>query len=228
MLRDPGVGVAVPRAIVGFHQDEESQWVADLECGHTQHVRHDPPWHSRSWVTTAGGRTTRIGTPLECVTCVTESADAASRVMDALRRIVRALRASSSASEQRLGVSSAQLFVLRQIVANPGTTVGELATRTLTSQSSVSEVAARLVARGLVDRRASRGDRRRTELFAKAQAKVVLHDAPDTAQERLIGGLARLPSEDRAALVRTMEAWLAASDLHSEPPTMFFEPVDER
>ncbi|MCP9494848.1 MAG: DUF3565 domain-containing protein [Pyrinomonadaceae bacterium MAG19_C2-C3] len=29
--------------ILGFHQDEEQHWVADLECGHTQHVRHNPP-----------------------------------------------------------------------------------------------------------------------------------------------------------------------------------------
>ena len=31
------------RRIVGFHQDEEQHWVAELECRHNQHVRHDPP-----------------------------------------------------------------------------------------------------------------------------------------------------------------------------------------
>ena len=25
------------RRIVGFHQDDEQHWVAELECGHTQH-----------------------------------------------------------------------------------------------------------------------------------------------------------------------------------------------
>ncbi|MEP7326441.1 MAG: DUF3565 domain-containing protein, partial [Gemmatimonadota bacterium] len=30
------------RRIASFHQDPESHWVADLECGHSQHVRHDP------------------------------------------------------------------------------------------------------------------------------------------------------------------------------------------
>jgi hypothetical protein len=28
------------RAIVGFLQDAEQHWVAKLDCGHTQHVRH--------------------------------------------------------------------------------------------------------------------------------------------------------------------------------------------
>ena len=31
------------RQVTGFHQDEEGHWVAELECGHNQHVRHDPP-----------------------------------------------------------------------------------------------------------------------------------------------------------------------------------------
>ncbi len=32
------------RTIIGFHQDATQEWVADLECGHQQHVRHTPPW----------------------------------------------------------------------------------------------------------------------------------------------------------------------------------------
>jgi hypothetical protein len=33
--------------IVGFHQDDVGDWVADLACGHTQHIRHQPPWVNR-------------------------------------------------------------------------------------------------------------------------------------------------------------------------------------
>jgi hypothetical protein len=42
------------RRIIGFHEDTEGHWVADLECGHAQHVRHEPPWQERSWVPDAG------------------------------------------------------------------------------------------------------------------------------------------------------------------------------
>lgn len=55
--------------ITGFHLDEFQHWVADLACGHTQHVRHDPPWQSRPWVTTEQGRQEKIGLKLECVEC---------------------------------------------------------------------------------------------------------------------------------------------------------------
>jgi Protein of unknown function (DUF3565) len=64
----------VKRKIVGFHQDEESHWVADLECGHGQHVRHNPPWMARPWVTTPQGRQSRLGAILECKKCDEEGA----------------------------------------------------------------------------------------------------------------------------------------------------------
>jgi tellurite resistance-related uncharacterized protein len=57
------------RAITGFHLDEEEHWVADLECGHTQHQRHNPPFQAREWVTTSEGREKRLGMPLDCLFC---------------------------------------------------------------------------------------------------------------------------------------------------------------
>ncbi|MDJ0835428.1 MAG: DUF3565 domain-containing protein [Acidobacteriota bacterium] len=62
------------REITGFHQDEEDHWVADLSCGHTQHVRHDPPWQNRPWVTTRQGRSTYLGRLLPCKKCQTGEA----------------------------------------------------------------------------------------------------------------------------------------------------------
>lgn len=59
----------LPRRIVGFHRDAEGHWVAELECGHGQHVRHDPPWQRRPWVTSAEGRSRFLGTTLPCVRC---------------------------------------------------------------------------------------------------------------------------------------------------------------
>ena len=67
---------AIPRRIVGFHQDDEQQWVAELECGHTQHIRHDPPWQVRAWVQSEEGRRGFLGTVLPCVTCAENAGDA--------------------------------------------------------------------------------------------------------------------------------------------------------
>jgi len=57
------------RRIVGFHTDEEGDWVADLDCGHTRHVRHRPPWFNRPWVVDPAQRAAAIGTALDCVKC---------------------------------------------------------------------------------------------------------------------------------------------------------------
>lgn len=57
------------RKITGYHQDEEGHWVAELECGHGQHVRHNPPWTNRPWVTTPEGRAANLGAELNCRLC---------------------------------------------------------------------------------------------------------------------------------------------------------------
>jgi len=43
--------------------------VALLDCGHPQHLRHDPPLVERPWVTTEKGRSARLGQHLDCVRC---------------------------------------------------------------------------------------------------------------------------------------------------------------
>ncbi|MFA3790879.1 DUF3565 domain-containing protein [Aliiglaciecola sp. SL4] len=57
------------RAILGYHQDDENHWVAELDCGHNQHVRHTPPWTNRPWVLTVTGRNAKIGFMLNCKKC---------------------------------------------------------------------------------------------------------------------------------------------------------------
>lgn len=67
------------RKITGFHTDEEGHWVAELECGHMQHVRHNPPWTNRTWVVTAEGRAKALGTELYCKKCEAVRVDAPGR-----------------------------------------------------------------------------------------------------------------------------------------------------
>ena len=67
------------RKIVGFHQDEAQDWVADLECGHRQHVRHQPPWLNRPWVVSPEGRRSHIGYYLDCKCCDQKAQESVSR-----------------------------------------------------------------------------------------------------------------------------------------------------
>jgi hypothetical protein len=62
----------VKRKIAGFDCDLDGHWRAILECGHQQHVRHQPPLRIREWVLTEEGRNSRIGAELDCPHCDNE------------------------------------------------------------------------------------------------------------------------------------------------------------
>lgn len=57
------------RPITDFVQDDVGDWVAQLSCGHRQHVRHAPPFTLRPWVVTAEGRESKLGAALTCAAC---------------------------------------------------------------------------------------------------------------------------------------------------------------
>jgi DNA-binding MarR family transcriptional regulator len=144
--------------------------------------------------------------------------------MDSIRHLVRALSGSSRAVVSRTGLSGAQLFILRQLATADGPlSVNELAERTLTHQSTVSGVLHRLVERRLVTRSPAADDARRVAISLTARGRTLLADAPPTVQTQLVDGLAHLSPERRATLADTLEAWLAAAGLGSEPAPLFFE-----
>jgi DNA-binding MarR family transcriptional regulator len=159
-------------------------------------------------------------------------------VLDDLRRIVRALRESSRAAERRLGVSGAQLFVLRALAqsaagARTSSTRGEalslneLAARTRTHQSTVSVVVKRLVEHGLLTRTPSELDARRVEIRLTRRGRAVLDRAPLAAQDKLVAGIERLPRRDRQVLAGALRGLVTAMQLDDLPAVMFFEEDDE-
>jgi MarR family transcriptional regulator, organic hydroperoxide resistance regulator len=156
---------------------------------------------------------------------IDDGREPARAAMNSLRRIFRSLRAFRVASQRHQRVSAAQLFVLRQIRGQPGLSVSELASRTLATQSAVSEVVSRLVRAGLVTRVAAPTDHRRAQLSVTSAGEEVLTTSPETVQERLVRGFRSLPPRQQQALAEGLNAWLAAAGLADVPPSMFLEPV---
>jgi DNA-binding MarR family transcriptional regulator len=154
--------------------------------------------------------------------------------LNALRRIIRALRLSSTVTEKTLGVSGAQLFVLHQLEAGApldgvGFSIAELAQRTSTDPSSVSVVVRRLVARKLAARRTSAVDGRRAEVVITAAGRALLRKAPRPVQEVLIEALEALPKAELTVTVRSLESVVRSMGLEKQDATMFFEPeTDQR
>ncbi len=144
-------------------------------------------------------------------------------VLDDFRRIVRVLRESSRAAEGTLGVSGAQLFVLKALADAPMLSVNDLAERTRTHQSTVSVVVRKLVERGLIRRRTSESDARRVELALTTTGRSLLARAPLAAQDRLILALESLPVAERKSLAAALKHLVEAMALADEAPQMFFE-----
>ncbi len=143
-------------------------------------------------------------------------------ILDGIRHIVQRLRESSREAERRVGLTAAQLFVLRQLADADGLSINELGARTYTHQSSVSVVVSRLVSGGLVRRRPAAADARRRELSLTARGRRALDTAPEAAQADLIRALQGLPAAQRRALAGAMRA--IARELAAQPrPAMFFE-----
>ncbi|MEO7501104.1 MAG: MarR family transcriptional regulator [Gemmatimonadaceae bacterium] len=144
--------------------------------------------------------------------------------MDALRRIVRALRQADVKSRGRGGIPTAQLFVLRQLRDKHAASITDICRATFTSQSSVSEVVARLEAKALLRRSKASDDSRRAELSLTEAGRKLLEQSPPPFQEKLASALRRLSRDEQQAPARGMTAWLREAGIGDAPATMFFEP----
>jgi len=148
--------------------------------------------------------------------------DDLSAALDAIRRIVQALRISTRAAERRLGISGAQLFVLHSLSETPADSLNELAARTFTHQSSVSTVVERLVRKRYVSRTRSSADARRVVLSLTPSGRALLRSSPDIAQLRLISALRELPPRERRTLARILDSVVHEMGADTTP-ALFFE-----
>jgi DNA-binding MarR family transcriptional regulator len=146
------------------------------------------------------------------------------KIMNSLRRIVRDLRLGSRTAERQAGVSGAQLFVLQALSEGPAASLGELAERTLTDQSSVSVVVRKLIDENLVKGRAAAEDARRVELSLTPLGRRLLGRCPEPTQASLVAALEHLEPRELAALTQGLDALVRQmGDLEEGSPEMFFE-----
>jgi len=143
--------------------------------------------------------------------------------LDAFRRIVQALRTRGQTIAERTGLTPAQAFALQQLAGAPGTSVNDLAERTLTHQSSVSVVVQRLVGRRLVRKLPADEDRRRRRLALTPEGRRLIQRAPLAGQERLIAALRSLKPREQQALSRALTAVADVMAPSARRPPMFFE-----
>ncbi len=145
-------------------------------------------------------------------------------VMDYIRHIFKALRVSSSQFEKELGLSVAQIFVLKKLRDEPGLSINDLALRTTTHQSSVSVVVKKLEEQGLVSRTISTEDSRRVVVSLTEAGAQRLGTIPRTIQEEMIDTLQNMHPEKTSTLAGLMKEFcLQAKIVETDVAPMFEE-----
>jgi DNA-binding MarR family transcriptional regulator len=146
--------------------------------------------------------------------------DTTAQVTAALRRIIRAIDLHSRSLVQRYGLTGPQLIVLKELVASPAMTVGQLADVVNLSQATVTGILDRLERKGMVTRSRSIEDKRKVFVCHTAAAEQALEGAPPLLQEHFTEAFAGLPDWQQTQVLSSLQrivALMEAGDVEAGP-----------
>ena len=129
-------------------------------------------------------------------------------VMGCINQIFKALRVSSSQLEKNLGLSAAQIIVLKMLKKEPGLSINDLASRTTTHQSSVSVVVKKLEEQELVRREISKQDSRRVVVSLTEKGQLRLAEIPVMIHEQMTECLQKMPADKTQTLAQLMKEFV--------------------
>ncbi|WP_169307473.1 MarR family winged helix-turn-helix transcriptional regulator [Chitiniphilus eburneus] len=146
-------------------------------------------------------------------------------VLQHFRLIVAAMQGHYRSMYKQTGLSGAQLWFLREVAAEPGLTLGQVAQRQAIHQSTASNQLEKLVRRGLVQRIKGEEDRRLTRLQLTAAGLATLEETPGPPRGVLQELLVSMPHAELqqldtalAGLVERLAPWLDQNDTAVKTP----------
>jgi DNA-binding MarR family transcriptional regulator len=154
---------------------------------------------------------------------VSKKAKASPVILNQLRSLVQILRNASSAYDQELHLSSAQVFVLRSLMLKSPLTVNDLADMTRTHQSSVSMVVQKLAIKKYVRVTSSPEDRRKKLVSLSSKGRDILRKLQKTIQENLIRNIDTLSVKEKETLEALLNQVLHGLAGSKRAPAMFLE-----
>ena len=131
--------------------------------------------------------------------------------VDALKRlriVIRAAQRHSSWVEKQCGVSGAQLWVMQELLEQPGLRVGELAEKLSIHQTTTSNLIDALVKKGLVSKARDQRDQRVVTLVLSERGMQLIRQAPTPARGLLPEALGKLDQHGLVELNRGLQALL--------------------
>lgn len=127
------------------------------------------------------------------------------RVLQSLRRIIRAVEIHSKKLAHSHKITGPQLGCLAAIAENGPLTATKLAQAVYLSPSTIVGIVDRLEEKNLVTRQRANRDRRQVQICLTAAGKQLLDRAPSALQETLAEALKGLPELEQVSITLALE-----------------------
>jgi DNA-binding MarR family transcriptional regulator len=127
------------------------------------------------------------------------------RILQALRRIIRAVEIHSRKLEELYDVTSGQLLCLMALKERGPLTLSGIARNLFISSSTLVGIVDRLEKKGWVVRRRGTEDRRRVSISLTDPGRLLLDGAPSPLQDHLAEALKELPELEQVAIAMSLE-----------------------
>lgn len=127
------------------------------------------------------------------------------RILQALRRIIRAVDIHSHKLSTQHKITGPQLACLLAVKEEAPLTSGNLAKKVYLSPSTVVGIVDRLEEKNLVERNRSSKDRRQVHISITPRGEQLIADAPSLLQDTLATALTELPEIEQVSITLSLE-----------------------
>lgn len=146
----------------------------------------------------------------------------AAAIVQALRRVTKALENYSREVYRAYGLTGPQLWALKTLHRRGPLSPGELALALVVHRSSISVLIARLERRRLVRRARRPADRRYVQIELTGAGRRLAEQSPEPAQGRLLHQLRRMPAPRVRRIRESVDALVAAMEAGDLEARFFF------
>lgn len=130
-------------------------------------------------------------------------------VMHALRKIIQIVDLNSRRLVKRVGLTSPQLVILKEICRAEEVSAGTIAKAVSLSQATLTGILERMEKRGLVLRSRDDRDRRRVMVRATVLGQRVVDTAPPLMQEAFVEQFEGLPDWEQTMILSSLQHLVA-------------------
>lgn len=147
---------------------------------------------------------------------------AIAKIVQSFRRIFKAIHQYSEEVLKEFGVTGPQLWLLKTLREEGGTSVGDLSEKMYLHISTVSGIIDRLEAKGYVVRKREAPDRRVVTVHLTSAGKRIVDRAPEPSQGKLLYSLQTLSEKEVLEMHDVLQKIVRLMELEQIEATFFF------